>query len=126
MTASRRAPGSAVERPRGVRIASPVKDVIKLVAAGAIGAVLAGGVAFARLETKPSVTHVSNTQTTKGLGAVETSCPRGWVSTGGGFFVPSRADTDVVESYPIGKRGWGVQAFSEAPVEVTVYARCLQ
>lgn len=103
-----------------------MNEVIKLLAAGAIGAVMAGGVAFAALDSKPSVTHVSETQTTDGLGAVEASCPRGWVSTGGGFFVPSRDDTDVVESYPIRKRGWGVQAFSESPVEVTVYARCLQ
>ena len=103
-----------------------MKEVIKLVAAGAIGAVLAGGVAVGRLDTKPSVTHVSETQTTQGFGSVEASCPRGWVSTGGGFFVPSREDTKVTESYPVGKRGWGVQAASDEPVQITVYARCIQ
>jgi hypothetical protein len=103
-----------------------LKEAVRLVAAGAVGAILVGGVAVARLDTKPSVTSVSNSQTTDGFGSVEVSCPRGWVSTGGGFFVPARADTHVTESYPVGKRGWGVQASSESPVEITVYARCVQ
>lgn len=103
-----------------------VRNAIKLLAAGAIGAVLAGGVAVARLDAKPSVTTVSSSQTTNGPGSVEVSCPRGWVSTGGGFYVPEGETAQIVESYPVGKRGWGVQAFSESPVEITVYARCLQ